>query len=357
MKNNLLKLRKSIDQLDGKVVQLLNKRAQYVLQIKQIKNKFNASFYSPQREQEVYKNVCLNNNGPFSNEILKNIFREVMSGSLALETKLKIAYFGPEGTNTHLAALKKFGTASVYFPVPSIKDVFVEVEKGRADYGLVPVENSTEGTINHTLDLLIDSELKICSEIAIPITHNLMSSLGDLNKIKKIYSHYQAIAQSRIWLETHLPNVLVVEVASTAKAAQLAQKDKTVAAIAPEVAANVYNLKIIARGIEDLNDNITRFLVIGKNFSKATGNDKTSIMISIKDKVGALHKILTYFQNYKVNLTNIESRPSRKKAWDYFFFIDFVGHVNDSKIKKILSDLEESTAFIKVLGSYPKCEL
>ncbi len=357
MKNsdkNLKKLRNSIDRIDAQLVRLLNERAKNVLKIREVKAKGNLQYYAPHREQEVYRNIASRSKGPLPAESLNAVFREIMSGSLAMEQKLKVAYFGQLGTNTHIAALQKFGSSFEYSAGPTIKDVFLEVERDRAQFGVVPIENSTEGTINHTLDLFMESDLKICSEIFLPITYTLMSQSGDARKIKKVHSHPQSLGQCRIWLETNLPNVPIVESASTARAAQTASEDPSVAAIAPDLAARLYKLKPIAKRIEDMQDNYTRFLVIGKTSAGKTGDDKTSLMVSIKDKVGALFSLLYPFEKLGLNLSNIESRPSRKKAWDYYFFIDFLGHMDDPKAQKAVADVEKSALIVKVLGSYPR---
>lgn len=357
MKNpaqNLKNLRKNIDQIDTKLVQWLNERAKLVLQIRKVKTTGDLHFYAPHREMEVYRRIAKLNKGPFPTETLTAIYREIMSGSLALETKLKVAYFGQIGTNTHIAALEKFGSQSAYVPGLTLRDVFQEVERGRAHYGVVPIENSTEGTINHTLDLFVESDLKICSEIFMPITYTLMSKSGQLGKVKKVYSHPQSLGQCRLWLEGNLPGAKIIESASTARGAQLASADPSSAAIAPDMAAQLYGLKPIAKRIEDMQDNFTRFLVIGKTNAQRTGEDKTSLMVSIKDKVGALFSLLYPFEKLGLNLTNIESRPSRKKAWDYYFFIDFMGHIEDPKVVKAIQEIEKSALTVKVLGSYPR---
>lgn len=355
-KNELKKFRDAIDHLDAKLILLLNERAKNVLKIKAIKTKGELHFYAPHREIEVYRRIAKLNKGPFSTEILTAVFCEIMSGSLALESRLKISYFGQPGTNTHIAALQKFGSSSTYVAGPTLKDVFLEVERGRAHYGVVPIENSTEGMVNHTLDLFVESDLKICSEILMPISHTLMSKSGNLSKVKKVYSHPQALGQCRVWLEANLPSIQILESPSTARAAQLAAQEGAAAAIAPDLAAKLYKLKPIAKRIEDLQDNYTRFLVIGKTTAEKTGNDKTSIMVSIKDKVGALFALLYPFEKQGINLTNIESRPSRKKAWDYYFFIDFLGHINDPKAQKAITEIEKASLTVKVLGSYPRNE-
>ncbi|HUO56847.1 MAG TPA: prephenate dehydratase [bacterium] len=355
-KNQLQQFRDAIDAIDAQLIRLLNERAKKVLKIRDVKAKDQAHFYAPHREMEVYRRIAKLNQGPFPTETLTAIFCEIMSGSLALESKLKIAYFGQLGTNTHIAALQKFGSSSSYVAGATLKDVFLEVERGRAQYGVVPIENSTEGTINHTLDLFVESDLRICSEIFMPITYTLMSKSGELDKVKKVYSHPQALGQCRVWLEANLPNVAIVESASTARAAQVAATESSAAAIAPDLAAKLYKLKPIAKRIEDMQDNYTRFLVIGKSGSEKTGDDKTSIMVSIKDKVGALFSLLYPFEKQGINLTSIESRPSRKKAWDYYFFIDFLGHVDDPKTQKVLREIEKASLTVKVLGSYPRSE-
>lgn len=353
---NLKQFRDAIDRVDTQLVRLLNERAKNVLKVKAVKTRGDLHFYAPHREMEVYRRVGKLNNGPFSTDALKNIFSEIMSASLALESRLKIAYFGLPGTNTHIAALQKFGSSSAYVPGPTLKDVFLEVERGRAHYGVVPIENSTEGMVFHTLDLFVESDLKICSEILMPISHTLMSQSGDIHKVKTVYSHPQALGQCRIWLEANLPGVRIVESPSTARAAQQAASDAKAAAIAPDLAAKMYRLRPIAKRIEDMQDNYTRFLVIGRTNAEKSGNDKTSIMVSIKDKVGALFALLYPFEKRGLNLTSIESRPSRKKAWDYYFFIDFLGHINDPKAQAAIKEIEKSALTVKVLGSYPRSE-
>jgi chorismate mutase / prephenate dehydratase len=355
-KTDLKNLRNAIDRIDAKLVILLNERAKNVLKIRAVKDQGKMHFYAPHREMEVYRRVNRLNKGPFPTDALNSIFCEIMSGSLALESKLKIAYFGQPGTNTHIAALQKFGSSSDYVPGSTLKDVFLEVERGRASYGVVPIENSTEGVINHTLDLFVESDLKICSEVLMPIFHTLMSKTGDIRKVKTVYSHPQALGQCRVWLEANLAGVKIVESPSTARAAQMAASNGTASAIAPDLAAKLYKLKPIAKHIEDMQDNYTRFLVIGKTSAERTGNDKTSVMVSIKDKVGALFSLLYPFEKQGLNLTSIESRPSRKKAWDYYFFIDFLGHVNDPKAQKALKEIEKAALTVKVLGSYPRSE-
>jgi chorismate mutase/prephenate dehydratase len=276
-------------------------------------------------------------------KIYRGMFREI-----------KVAYLGPEGTFTHLAAMKKFGEKAKYIPVKTIDEVFREVEKKRVDYGVVPVENSIEGIVTHTLDVFLESDLKIISEISLEIHHYLLSKENSIDKIKKIYSHPQAIAQCRNWIGENLPEAEIFETESTISAVKKVMKEKNAAAIASEIASSMYNLNIIAERIEDFRENITRFLVIGSEFAEKTGNDKTSILFSIKDRVGALHDILSYFKEENINLTKIESRPSKKKAWEYVFFVDFIGHKDDINVKRALNNVEKVSVFLKILGSYPR---
>lgn len=348
----LSNLRKKIDELDRRLVSVLNERANLTLQIGRLKKKSNSNVFVPEREWSVYKNIINANKGPVDSEALKSIFREVMSASLALEKPLKIAYLGPEASFTHQACIRKFGSQVEYVPISSITEIFNEVEIGRADYGVVPIENSIEGAVNHTLDMFVDSELLVCSEILLEISHNLLSNSG-LKDIKKVYSNPQVFGQCRIWLEANLPRSELLEVSSTTRASQIAAKEKNAAAIASFLASKRYNLKVVARSIEDSAHNVTRFLVIGKTIARRTGSDKTSIMFSIKDKPGALYAMLYPFKRYGINLTKIESRPSKKKAWAYYFFIDLEGHVNDIRVRKALGLLEKECLNLKVLGSYP----
>jgi chorismate mutase / prephenate dehydratase len=345
-------LRKKIDILDKKITGLLNLRAKITLDIAKVKRKKGESLYSPDREREVLRKIALISKGPLSAASLEAIYREIMSSSLSLGKRLKIAYLGPEATFTHLAALKRFGSQVEYIAANSIADVFLEVERDAADYGVVPIENSIEGAVTHTLDMFVDSELKICAQIILDVSHNLLANYPK-EKIRRIYSNPQVFAQCRIWLQENLPCTELTEVSSTTRAAQIARKEKYSACIASLLAASVYKLKVIASGIEDSPHNITRFLVVGKAIAGQTGHDKTSILFSIKDRVGALHEMLEPFKKYSINLTRIESRPSKKKAWDYYFFVDLEGHQQNAQVKRALLELENKCTFLKVLGSYP----
>ncbi|MFH1339282.1 MAG: prephenate dehydratase [Candidatus Omnitrophota bacterium] len=349
---SLDKLRREIDRLDTRLVELLNRRARVALEIAKAKRKQGEARYCPDREKQILNRLQRINPGPLSPAAIEAIYREIMSSSLAQEKPLVVAYLGPQASFTHQAALKKFGSQVVYEPCNSITEVFAEVEKGSSDYGVVPIENSIEGAVTHTLDMFVDSDLKICAQIILEISHNLLANCPK-TKIRRIYSNPQVFAQCRMWLERNLVASEKVEVSSTARAAQIAAKEKNSACIASLLAAKIYKLKAIVRDIEDSPHNITRFLVISKHEINPTGSDRTSLLFSIKDRVGALHDMLIPFKKRRINLTMIESRPSKKRAWDYYFFIDLVGHYKDGNVKKALKELEVKCKFLKILGSYP----
>ena len=348
-------LRTKIDRLDEKIVDLINRRTEIALRIGEVKKKLKREIYAPDREKEVYRRITSLNKGPLPAAALKAIFREIMSGAISLEKRLKIAYLGPPASFTHVASMLKFGASIEYVPAGSIADAFASVERGHADYGVVPIENSIEGAVNYTLDMLVDSNLKICSEIITDISHCLVGS-GTLDSVTRIYSKVEVFGQCRSWILANFPKAELLEVSSTSKAAELVRNEPSSAAIASELAASLYGVKILERFIEDSPHNITRFLVVGKSIPKRTGHDKTSVMISIKDRVGGLHDVLVPFRDNNINLTKIESRPSRRKAWDYYFFVDLRGHCRDRKVKKALNELEEHCEFVKLLGSYPQSE-
>jgi chorismate mutase / prephenate dehydratase len=352
---NIPDLRKAIDKLDARIVKLLNERTGHVLEIGAIKLKAGEEIYAPHRELAVLQRVCRLNKGPISNEALRAIYREVMSSALSLQKTMRIAYLGPEGTFTHQAAIRRFGSSLRYFPHKTITDVFNEVSKNRADYGVVPVENTTEGFVTHTLDMFVDSELKIVSQIVLPIQHCLLSNFRK-RQIKKMFAHPQALAQCRGWVQENLPRVEIIETSSNARSAELAAQDKDCAAIAGQLAAEKYRLPVLEHDIQDNAANATRFIVLGRQCSPPTGHDRTSMIISLADKVGALHRALAAFRRYRLNMTQIESRPSKRKAWEYFFFIDCDGHVTDHRVAKAIAALEQQCSFVKVLGSYPNAE-
>lgn len=349
----LKEMRKAIDSIDGQILELLNRRAKVVLEVGRIKNEGNLVYHDPGREEAILQRLEKANKGPFPNDGLRSVFREIMSTSLAMEKPLRVAYLGPEATYAHLACLKRFGLSAHQIPTRNVEDIFWEVERNQADYGVVPVENSNEGVVSHTLDMFVESELKICGEIFLEISHHLLSKSEDISQLKTVYSHWQPIAQSRKWIRENLSHVNIVEVASTALAAERAGEDVFAGAIAGEHAARIYGLNILARHIEDNISNITRFLITGKSFPGRTGMDKTSIIFSVRDRVGALYRILKIFAENQVNLHKIESRPSKKRAWDYIFYADLEGHQKDEKVHTALDRLTEETIFLKVLGSYP----
>ncbi len=353
---DLSKLRKEVNDIDARIVKLLEKRAEVSRKIGTVKNKKKSSIYVPDREKEVYRRIVALSRGVVPEATLKAVYREIMSGSLRLEKELGITYLGPPYTFTHLAALKKFGSSVSYVPCDSITDVFVEVERERADYGVAPIENSIEGAVNHTFDMLIDSPLKICSEIYLTIEHTLVSAGKDIAALKRIYSIPQVFAQCRVWLESTMPGVELCEVSSTTKGAQIAAQEKHAGAIASAIAASQYKLHVLARSIEDAADNTTRFLVLGRTLARPTGDDKTSLMFSVKDKAGALHASLTPFKRHHINMTKIESRPSKKRPWEYYFFADIEGHSEEPKVKKVLQELREESLYLKILGSYPRSD-
>ncbi|MEW6214269.1 MAG: prephenate dehydratase [Nitrospirota bacterium] len=350
------KLRKEIDEIDNEILELLNKRVKVVIEIAHIKRNEKTKFYSPEREMEILERLKALNKGPFPNDTLKVIYREILSASLSLEEPLKVACLGPLATFTHLAALRHFGSSAFFVPVESIRDVFDAVEAGKTAFGVVPIENSNEGVISYTLDMFVDYDLKVAAEVMLEISHNLLSKSGDRAKIKKIYSNPQATAQCRRWLESNLIGIPILESTSTAKAAELASQDDEAAAIASDLAAKVYDLHYVEKDIGDSKHNFTRFLVISKEFPPRTGRDKTSIMFSIKDRPGALYDILSPFKKAKINLTKIESRPSKRKAWEYIFFLDMEGHIDDKKVRKAIDNIQDSCLYLKILGSYPHGE-
>lgn len=347
--------RKEIDRLDDEILRLLNERSRHVIAIGKAKRHAdpNALLHTPGREAAIVERLARQNPGPFPNEAIRPVYREIMSASLSLEGLQTVAYLGPPATFTHLAALGKFGQSAQYVPVSGIKEVFDEVERGRALYGVVPIENSTEGVVNYTLDMFIDSTLTIYGEVMQEISHHLMSKSDRVEDIKTIYSHPHALAQCRNWLETNMPNLPVAETPSTSRAAERCGAEPGAAAIASELAAQMYGLHILKSRIEDNINNFTRFLVLCKHSSDPTGKEKTSVMLSVKDKAGALYDLLRPFASNGINMTKIESRPSRRKAWEYIFFVDFEGHIGEDRVRRTLEELKSRCLFLKILGSYP----
>ncbi|WP_456372507.1 prephenate dehydratase [Thiolapillus sp.] len=352
-------IRERIDSIDEQIQDLINARAQAAAEVAHIKQQSDGEvvFYRPEREAQVLRMVKERNRGPLDAEEMARLFREIMSACLALEYPLNIAFLGPEGTFTQAAALKHFGHSVTTTPLGSISDVFQEVEAGNCQYGVVPVENSTEGVISHTLDMFFSSPLKICGEVTLRIHHNLLSNAASLEGIEKLYSHQQSLAQCRGWLDRHLPKVERIAVGSNAEAAAIAREDSRAAAIASETAGEIYNLGVLAHNIEDEPGNTTRFLIIGQQEVPPSGEDKTSLLISTKNEAGGLHRLLEPLAQHGVSMTRIESRPSRRGMWDYVFFIDIDGHKDQPHVSRALKALEQRAGVYKVLGSYPKAVL
>lgn len=352
---SLDKLRAKIDKLDAQIVNALNERARVVCEIGRLKQKQAIPIYCPQRERAVYDKVCALNKGPLRETSLRAIYREIMSGALALEKPLTICYLGPDGTFTHQAAVSKFGASVEYHPVKSIDAVFTEVSMGRADYGVAPIENSTEGSVSDTLDMFIDTSLHVCAEILLPIHHNLMAKCG-LGEIKRVYSKPQVFGQCKTWLQNNMANVPKMDIGSTTQAAEIARDEPGAAAIAHEEAADLYDLEILSRHIEDHAHNATRFVVLGGTIPGPTQSDKTSIMCSVKNRAGALVEVLLPFKEHDINLTQLVPWPTKRRAWDYCFFIDMEGHCEDEKVKTVLAEVDRLCVEMKILGSYPKAE-
>ncbi len=355
------KVRQEIDAIDRQLLTLLNARARCAEQVAQIKRAQDGEqtvFYRAEREAQVLRNVMEKNQGPLPDKAVALLFRELMSACLALEQPLKVAYLGPEGTFTQTAALKHFGHGIHAVSVAAIDEVFREVESGSADYGVVPVENSTEGMVNHTLDNLIDCSLKICGEVELRIHHHfLLKDITQLKQVTKIYSHQQSLAQCRKWLDANYANVERIAVSSNAEAARLASQESNAAAIAGEIAAEIYGLQIANHKIEDNPNNCTRFLVIGHAEVAPSGKDKTSFVVSTRNKPGALYELLAPFYKQGISLTRIETRPARDGSWAYVFFIDFEGHQDEEPARSVLLELENEVVELRRLGSYPKAVL
>ncbi|HVY66872.1 MAG TPA: prephenate dehydratase [Gammaproteobacteria bacterium] len=354
-------LRGKIDALDAEIQELISQRARRAKEIGVLKGLTStADFYRPEREAQVLRRVVERNKGPLRNEEMVRLFRELMSACLAQEEPLKVAYLGPEGTFTQSAVLKHFGHSVHALSVPTIDEVFHEVEAGTADFGVAPIENSSEGTVNiHTLDMFLTSPLKVCGEIELRIHQHLMGRMADIKDIKRVCSHPQSLAQCKAWLAQNLPDVEKIPVASNAEAARRARDEEGTAALAGEAAASVYGLKILFHTVEDRDDNSTRFVVVGRKLFPPSGNDKTSILVSASGTQGpgVLLHLLGPLAEHGVNMTRIESRPSRKRKWDYVFFVDLDGHAEDPPVRKALDAIKSQASLFKVLGAYPKAVL
>jgi chorismate mutase/prephenate dehydratase len=354
-------IRNSIDAVDARIHALLNERARFaqLVGISKSSSGKAVDFYRPEREAEVLRMALKRNQGPLRDEEIARLFREIMSACLAQQEPLKVAFLGPEGTFTQAAVLKHFGSSVRALPLPAIDEVFHEVEGGIADFGVVPIENSSEGTVNHTLDMFLSSALKICGEVELRINHFLMGKMTGTDAVKRVCAHAQALAQCRGWLDDQLPDVERVAVSSNAEGARRARDERGTAAIASRAAAEIYGLTLLANEIEDRSDNTTRFLVVGRKLFSASGLDRTTLLVSgaDTDDSGALFRLLEPLAKHRVNMTRIESRPSRKRKWDYVFFIDIEGHVSDPPVANALAALEERASLFKVLGSYPRAVL
>ena len=361
--DQLKALRVRIDSLDEKILELISERARCAQDVARVKTASlqpgeEAVFYRPEREAQVLKRIMELNKGPLDNEEVARLFREIMSACLALEEPLRVAYLGPEGTFTQAAALKHFGHSVKSLPMAAIDEIFREVAAGAVHFGVVPVENSTEGAINHTLDSFLEHDLVICGEVELRIHHHLLVGENTrVDKISRVYSHAQSLAQCRKWLDAHYPNIERVAVASNADAARRVQSEWNSAAIAGDMACELYGLTRIAEKIEDRPDNSTRFLIIGNQEVPPTGDDKTSVIVSMSNRPGALHHLLQPFHDNGVDLTRIETRPSRSGKWTYVFFIDFLGHQHDPLVKDALEKIRDESVGLKILGSYPKAVL
>ena len=350
-------IRTEIDRTDDEILQLLNHRSRFVARVAELKEKLEVPFYVPSRERQIIDRLTAANRGPFPSEAIRCVFQEIFSACLSMEKTVRVAYLGPEGTFSHMAVKHQFGLSARAIPIKTIAGVFEEVERGSADLGVVPVENSTEGVIVPTLDSFVDSDLRISAEIMLKISLCLLGREdGDLERIERVYSIPVAIAQCRRWLATHLPRATIVESGSTAEAARSAHGDNLGVAVASEMAAKIYDLRVLRRNIEDLTQNATRFLVLGRQRSEPTGRDKTSMLLTTRDQPGVLYRVLGGFAEKGLNMTKIESRPSRRRAWEYIFFVDIDGHESDPQVAECLESVRRQCESLKVLGSYPKGE-
>ncbi|HEY8101828.1 MAG TPA: prephenate dehydratase [Burkholderiaceae bacterium] len=353
MDKKLKPLREQIDAIDAQILDLLSARARIAQQVGHVKAETNAPVFRPEREAQVLRAVAARNPGPLMAFDVQTIFREIMSACRALEKRVSVAYLGPIGTFTEQAVYQQFGHAVEGVSCTSIDEVFRSTEAGTADFGVVPIENSSEGTISRTLDLLLQTPLTISGEISLPVHHSLMTKSGTMDGIKRICAHSQALAQCQVWLNQHYPNIERQALASNAEAARLASEDPTVAAIAGEMAAQTYNLLIVSAHIQDDPHNRTRFAIIGRLQTASSGKDQTSLVLSVPNKAGAVYNLLAPLAKHGVSMTRFESRPARMGTWEYYFYVDVEGHAQDEKVAKALIELQQNAAYFKVLGSYP----
>jgi chorismate mutase / prephenate dehydratase len=347
-------LRAGIDSVDEEIVRLLDRRARLARRVGEIKQKNGLEAYAPAREREVLNRVTALSAGDFPKRGLEAVFREIISSSISLEARLKVAYLGPEATFTHEAALRSFGTSVELEPQATVAEVFTRVERGEAEHGVVPVENSMEGAVTHTLDELMNSPLKICGEVYLPVSQNLISKESSLERVRVVCSHPMALSQAATWLRHELPGARLEEVESTGEAARWAAREQGVAAVGSALAAEAHGLNVLARNIQDARTNATRFIVLGRAWAGRTGKDKTSVVFSVKDRPGVLRDALSAFAEEGINLTRIESRPSRKRAWTYVFFADLQGHPEEERVKRALAALEEHCPYVALIGACPE---
>ena len=352
--SELGELRAGIDSVDEEIVRLLDRRARLARRIGEIKQKNGLQAYAPARERAVLNRVTALSTGDFPRGGLEEVFREIISSSISLEARLKIAYLGPEATFTHEAALRSFGASVELEPQATVAEVFTRVERGEAEHGVVPVENSMEGTVTHTLDELMNSPLKICGEVYLSVSQNLISKESSLERVKVVCSHPMALSQAATWLRHELPEARLEEVESTGEAARRAAREPGVAGVGSILAAEAHGLNVLARNIQDARTNATRFIVLGRAWAGRTGKDKTSVVFSVKDRPGVLRDALAAFAEEGINLTRIESRPSRKRAWTYVFFADFQGHPEEGRVARALQALEEHCPYVSLIGAYPE---
>jgi chorismate mutase / prephenate dehydratase len=352
-RDEMAELRDGIDAVDEEIVRLLDRRARLARRIGEIKRDNGLEAYAPARERAVLDRVASLGQGDFPTRGLEAVFREIISSSISLEARLKVAYLGPESTFTHEAALRSFGASVELEPQATVAEVFTRVERGDAEHGIVPVENSMEGAVTHTLDELMNSPLKICGEVYLPVSQNLISSEPTLDRVSLVCSHPMALSQAATWLRHQLPGARLEEVDSTGEAARRAAREPGVAAVGSVLAADAHHLNVLARGIQDARTNATRFIVLGRAWAGRTGKDKTSVVFSVKDRPGVLRDALAAFAEEGINLTRIESRPSRKRAWTYVFFADFDGHPEEERVQRALAALEEHCPYVSLTGAYP----
>ena len=356
---DLAEIRQRINEIDERLQSLINERAEYAQKVGVAKGDLAQAvdYYRPEREAEILRKIKDRNDGPLRDEEMLRLFREIMSACLAQQEPLKVGYLGPEGTFTQTAVYKHFGHSVRALPFHTIDEVFQEVESGAADFGVVPIENSSEGSVNNTLDMFLTSPLKISGEVELPIEQHLLGQMTGLENIDRICAHEQSLAQCRGWLREYLPQVELIGMSSNATGARRARDEAGTAAIGPDVAADVYDLKIMVGSIQDRRDNSTRFLVVGRKLLTASGDDKTTLLVSTSDTgagAGVLHTLLQPLADHGVNITFIESRPSQRQNWDYVFFMDIEGHANESPVSEALQELEQVSSLFRVLGAYPK---